>query len=124
MTDKPKTIEERAQNYTNIVSRHARLTPTEKESLTTGYIQGATDQEALHGWINVKERLPREKQEVLVNITLYGEKPRIVVGMFFKATHGHPKDDWVFVYHRVDGSADLDSSEATHWQPLPSPPKQ
>lgn len=68
-------------------------------------------QAAERQWISVKDRLPETNQLCLVNTEWRGVVP---------ATYGN--ESWIF----DDGQGWLEKalSYATHWMPLPEPPKE
>jgi uncharacterized protein DUF551 len=63
-------------------------------------------------WISVKDRLPENKDEVLV----YNDFNRICVSCYFTLTGKE-----YYWENRDDQSM---GATITHWMPLPSPPKE
>lgn len=90
---------------------------------------GATVQE----WISVKDRLPDPEQDVILctrEIETYGkhhEKKKIYRNIYMGYFDGN---EWLTIYcygceyiFRMNKKYPNETSEVTHWMPLPEPPK-
>ena len=85
--------------------------------------QGVTVQE----WISVKDRLPEEDGSYLVYSNSFGNRKSVKLRWFAKDGENvdaydlaGQKDVW-YLYDIECGDISIDS--ATHWMPLPDPPK-
>ena len=77
------------------------------------YIESLDVSPVVHEWISVEDRLPQDREWVLVWHTGY-KTPK-------KAFHKDDLDPYLPIF-RLDGDNGL-KGDVTHWMPLPQPPK-
>lgn len=73
----------------------------------------SADVQPVNQWISVKDRLPEEQQCILVHEKDYG----VMLGDYQGIKYSQPV--WIV---RKQGLI-MRTTEVTHWQPLPEPPK-
>lgn len=109
-----------------------------EKSLVAGNIRGfyehvrttASSLDGLGSWISVKDRLPAERQPVLVGWTKapWLTKPTPYVYMHAVCREDAGDDSWIWAewqgepFPVGDDCEWDDETQPTHWQPLPTPP--
>lgn len=98
------------------VYKNKSITPTSNDSVEIPMVDNNSNHLTEDNWINVKDKLPEQKQSVLVcglwqSIMYYGEEiPVRVIARYVD-------DKWQFPF------VDIRRVRVTHWQPLPNYPK-
>lgn len=70
-------------------------------------------------WINVEEETPKHHEFILVWMPRLGDEGVIDTG-YFVADTDHTSQKFVL----CNDNEYFDSSDVTHWMPLPAPPKE
>ena len=73
----------------------------------------ATDVQPVDRWISVKDRLPNDRERVIVHT---------VEGSVLEMKFDKRRESWGRL--DIDGMEWFGKSFVTHWQPLPEPPKE
>ena len=72
------------------------------------------------GWISVEDRLPEDEKNVFA--ILNGKL--CIMNYMSYSDSGITYKVWGYVYDSIEGDAEYDDNYLpTHWQPLPTPPK-